>query len=149
MGDTMNKDEYQKMVKELTPKENKVKKSLIAFFVGGSLGFISEVIVMILINCFGVIETDAYSYLCIGLIFIASLLTSLGFFDNLVSKSGAGLFLPTTGFAHSITSSALDYKKDGLITGLGSSFFKLAGSVLLYGILSGFFFSILGVIIYG
>ena len=79
MGDTMNKDEYQKMVKEFTPKENKVKKSLIAFFVGGSLGFISEVIVMILINCFGVIETDAYSYLCIGLIFIASLLTSLGF----------------------------------------------------------------------
>ena len=92
---------------------------------------------------------EAYVYLCVLLILIASFLTALGFFDNLVSKVGAGLFLPTTGFAHSITSSALDYKKDGMITGLGSSFFKLAGSVLLYGILGGFFFAVLGVIIYG
>ena len=92
---------------------------------------------------------ESYIWLCVIVIFIASFFTALGFFDNWVSKCKAGLFLPTTGFAHSVTSAALDYRKDGLITGLGSSFFKLAGSVILYGIISGFFLSILGVIIHG
>ena len=92
---------------------------------------------------------EACSWLCILIIFIASLLTALGFFDNWVTRVKAGLIVPTTGFAHSITSAALDYKKEGMITGLGSNFFKLAGSVLLYGIISAFFLAILGVIIYG
>ena len=83
------------------------------------------------------------------LIFVASLSTALGFFDKLVTKFKCGLLIPITGFAHSITSAALDYKKEGMITGLGANFFKLAGSVLLYGIISAFFLSILGVIIYG
>ena len=83
------------------------------------------------------------------MIFLESLGTALGFFDSWVTKCKAGLFLPTTGFAHSVTSAALDYRKDGFITGLGSSFFKLAGSVLLYGIISGFFLAILGVIFHG
>lgn len=66
-----------------------------------------------------------------------------------MTKAKAGLLLPTTGFAHSVTSSALDYKKEGLITGLGSNFFKLAGSVILYGILAAFVMVIVKVIIHG
>ncbi len=145
----MRKEEYQKLVKEFTPKENKWKNAVIAFLVGGLVGFFGQVIVAILENSFALEKMEAYSWLCVILIFLASLSTALGFFDNWVSKCKAGLFLPTTGFAHSVTSAALDYRKDGFITGLGSSFFKLAGSVLLYGILSGFFLGILGVIIYG
>ena len=80
---------------------------------------------------------------------LGSTFTALGFFDNWVTKVKAGLIIPTTGFAHSITSSALDYKKEGLITGLGANFFKLAGSVLLYGIIAAFFLSIIGVIFHG
>ncbi len=145
----MDKDEYKKLVKEFTPKENKLNKALIAFLVGGGLSFGGQVIVSILQITFGMELSSAYLWLCVITIFLASFLTALGFFDNLVSKSGCGLIIPTTGFAHSMTSSALDVKKDGLITGLGASFFKLAGSVLLYGIVSSFFLSILGVIIYG
>ena len=145
----MRKEEYQKLVKEFTPKENKWKNAVIAFLVGGLVGFFGQVIVAISEHSFALEQMEAYSWLCVILIFLASLSTALGFFDNWVSKCKAGLFLPTTGFAHSVTSAALDYRKDGFITGLGSSFFKLAGSVLLYGILSGFFLGILGVIIYG
>lgn len=145
----MNKDEYKKLVKELTPKENKLKNAMIAFLVGGLIGFIGQVIVTILTTTFELEMVEAYTWLCILIIFFASLLTSLGFFDNWVTRVKAGLIVPTTGFAHSITSSALDYRKEGLITGLGANFFKLAGSVLLYGILSAFFLSILGVMIYG
>ncbi len=145
----MNKDEYKKLVDELTPKENKLKNAFVAFLVGGIIGFIGQVIVTILTTTFELEMVEAYTWLCILIIFFASLLTSLGFFDNWVTRVKAGLIVPTTGFAHSITSSALDYRKEGLITGLGANFFKLAGSVLLYGILSAFFLSILGVMIYG
>ena len=54
-------------------------------------------------------------------------------------KFKCGLIVPITGFAHSITSSALDYKNDGLITGLGGYLFRLAGCILLYGIIAAFF----------
>lgn len=134
----MNKDEYKKLVDKVTPSENKFKNFMVAFLVGGFIGFIGEVIINLLITAFGVAFTEAYMWLCMFIIFIGSLLTALGFFDSWVSKAKCGLIVPTTGFAHSIASSALDYKKDGLITGLGANFFKLAGSVILYGILSSF-----------
>lgn len=145
----MNQDEYQKLVKELTPKENKLKNAGIAFLVGGLIGFLGEVFIHILMVSCGMARTDATVWLAIFIIFIASLFTAMGFFDNWVSKAKAGLIVPTTGFAHSISSSALDYKKDGLITGLGANFFKLAGSVILYGILSAFILVVLKVIIGG
>ena len=145
----MKREEYQKLVNEYTPKVNKWKNAVIAFFVGGLIGLLGQIIVTICQNSFGMEVMASYSWLCVLVIFLASLATALGFFDNWVSKCRAGLFLPTTGFAHSVTSAALDYRKDGFITGIGSSVFKLAGSVILYGILSGFFLGVLGVIIYG
>jgi stage V sporulation protein AC len=145
----MNKDEYKKLVDNFTPKENKIKNAFVAFLVGGLIGFLGQLIVTIMTTTFEMELVEACSWLCILIIFIASLLTALGFFDNWVTRVKAGLIVPTTGFAHSITSAALDYKKEGMITGLGSNFFKLAGSVLLYGIISAFFLAILGVIIYG
>ncbi len=145
----MNQDEYKKLVEELTPKENKMKNAFVAFLVGGLIGFLGQVIVTIFMTSFGMESVEAYTWLCILLILISSILTSLGFFDNWVTKIKAGLIVPTTGFAHSITSAALDYKKEGMITGLGANFFKLAGSVLLYGIISAFFLAIFGVIFHG
>ncbi len=145
----MNQDEYKKLVDEITPKENKLKNAIVAFCIGGLIGFIGQVIVTILMTSFEMENVEAYTWLCIFIILFGSVCTALGFFDNLVTKAKAGLIVPTTGFAHSITSAALDYKKEGMITGLGANFFKLAGSVLLYGIIAAFFLSILGVMIYG
>lgn len=145
----MNKDEYKKLVDRFTPKENKSKNGIIAFLVGGLVGVLAELIAVIIMNMFGVSRVEACQWTCLIVIFIASLFTAIGFFDNWVTKAKAGLILPTTGFAHSVISSALDYKKDGYITGIGANFFKLAGSVILYGMVSAFFLAILGVIIYG
>ena len=78
----MNQDEYKKLVEELTPKENKFKNAIISFLVGGLIGFIGEVIIHILITSFGLESLEAYSWLCILIIFIGSFLTALGFFDN-------------------------------------------------------------------
>lgn len=145
----MNKDEYQKLVKKYEPRENKLENIIYAFLIGGMVGFIAEGLNVLIMNFFDVSRLIASAWTCLIIIFTASLFTALGFFDNWMSKAKAGLLIPTTGFAHSVSSSALDYKKEGLITGLGSNFFKLAGSVILYGILSAFILVIVRVIISG
>ena len=144
----MNRKDYKKIVDKYTPKEDKLKNALTSFIVGGLIGLIGEFFIEILIKCYSFEREIASIWLCLTLILFGSLSTALSFFDDWVSKVKMGLILPTTGFAHSITSAALDYKKDGVIS-LGSNFFKLAGSVILYGIISAFFLGVLGVIIYG
>lgn len=144
----MNKNKYLKIVKDLTPKEKRLENSALAFLMGGILGFIAEGVKLILVNNFHLTIRDATTWVLMIYILLASIFTALSFFDRLVMKYKCGLIIPITGFAHSITSSALDYKRDGLITGMGASFFKLAGSILLYGIISAFFFAIIKVIIY-
>jgi len=143
----MDKNEYLELVKKLTPKENKARNYLLAFIMGGFIGVLGEVLKLLFKLLFNLTTLEASSASTLLIIFCACLFTGLGFFDNLVSKFKCGLIIPTTGFAHSVASAALDYKKDGLITGLGSNFFKLAGSVILYGIVSGFIMGIVKVII--
>ena len=139
----MNKKEYLKLVKRLSPKEERIKNSLIAFLVGGLVGLIGEIIIYILIESFGISRTDSFAWLSFILILFASFMTAIGKFDNWVSKAKCGLIIPTTGFAHSVQSAALDYKRDGLITGIGSNMFKLAGSVILYGVVSSCTFALI------
>ena len=85
----------------------------------------------------------------ITLIFLASLFTALGFFDKWVNWARCGLIIPITGFAHSMTSAAIEFRKEGFVTGLGANLFKLAGTVILYGVVSAYFFGILRIIIMG
>ncbi len=145
----MDKEEYKKLVKEKYPKEKRVKNALIAFLVGGLIGLGGQILSRLLVLTFGISKMMSYSVVCLVIIFLAALFTGLGFFDEWVIKTKCGLIIPTTGFAHSITSCALEYKKDGMITGLGANFFKLAGSVILYGIISAFFLCIIRVVFYG
>lgn len=145
----MEKREYQKLVKETTPKPKKLCHAVLAFLTGGLLGAGCEIIKALLVNYYNFKETDAVSVILLLLIFSACLLTAFFDFDKWVVKFKAGLIVPITGFAHSMQSCAMDYKKDGLITGLGSNFFKLAGSVILYGVVSAFIFCIIKVVLYG
>ena len=80
---------------------------------------------------------------------MASFLTAIGVFDVCVSKLKSALIIPITGFAHSMTSAALDYKNEGPIYGIGSNIFKLAGSVILYGVVSAWFFGMIRYLIGG
>ena len=145
----MDKKSYAKLVKELSPKEPKLKNAIIAFVIGGLIGIFAEAVASFIMYSFALSKTDSYIWTMILTIFIVVLLTALGKFDNVVSKIKCGLIIPTTGFAHSVASCALDYKKDGLITGLGSNFFKLAGSVLLYGIVFAIILTLVKVVLNG
>ena len=143
----MNKEDYKKLVKKHTPKEPKLRNVGVAFLVGGLIGLFAEILIFVIKHCFSVSVVVAGLITALIVIFLSSLFTA--FFDNWVNKCKCGLIIPTTGFAHSVASSALEYKKDGLITGLGSNFFKLAGSVILYGIISAFILVIVKVIFGG
>ena len=145
----MEKTKYQKIVNENLPKDNKVKNSIIAFVSGGIIGAFSEMLKLLLVNYYDYNKNDATSIVILVLIILACFLTAFFDLDKWVIKLKAGIIVPITGFAHSIQSSALDYKNDGMITGLCANFFKLAGSVILYGIISAFLFCILKVVFYG
>lgn len=144
----MNKEEYNELVEKITPKEHVLKNSFIAFVVGGFIGVLATLIHEVLTKTFGVSLDDAAIWVIIILIGLSSLLTGIGFFDDWFSECKAGLLIPITGFAHSMTSSSLEYKKEGLITGIGANAFKLAGSVILYGIIGAFLFTIIKVVFF-
>ena len=107
----MNKEEYAKLVKKYTPSEDKLKHTLIAFVVGGIIGILACFIYNILMK-FDISTKDANIWTLLIIIATSSLFTGFGFFDNWVSKTRCGLVIPITGFAHSVTSAALEYKKD-------------------------------------
>ncbi len=134
---------YEKIVKNNEAKETRTRNAFIAFIVGGLVGLIGEGIIELLCYYFKISRSDASTYMIVILIFIASLSTALGFFDKLVTKFKCGLLIPITGFAHSMTSATLDYKKEGPISGFGSNMFKLAGSVILYGVVSAWIFGLI------
>lgn len=139
-GDNMRNTKYDKIADTHKASEDRVKNAFIAFVVGGLIGVLAELIIEVLCECFHISRSEASTFMIIIFIFVASLSTALGFFDKLVTKFKCGLLIPITGFAHSMTSAALDYKKEGFIYGFGSNMFKLAGSVILYGVVSAWFF---------
>jgi len=140
---------YEKVVERHKPKEQRTTHALIAFLVGGFVGILGELLIQGFCHKFHISRSEAAVFMMITLIFIASLCTALGFFDNLVNFARCGLLIPITGFAHSMTSAAIDYRKEGPIYGLGSNIFKLAGSVILYGVVSAWFFGMIRLLIGG
>ncbi len=145
----MNKKEYQELVKKNMPKSSKFKNAFIAFFIGGIVGLIAQVISTIYAYTLNIPSNMATTFTIVTLIFLGCLLTSLGFFDKFVHFAKAGLIVPITGFAHSMMSATLEYKKDGFITGIGANMFKLAGSVIIYGVVSAYVLGLLSYLIIG
>ena len=145
----MEKRLYDKLVMNHKPKEHRGENAFIAFIVGGIVGVIGELLVEFYSYYLEISTTDASVFMIVTLIFLASLFTALGFFDRWVKFAKCGLIIPITGFAHSMTSASIEYKKEGFVTGVGANMFKLAGSVILYGVVSAYIFGFIRLIILG
>ena len=143
----MNK--YNDLVLKYTPKEDRLKNAIVTFLCGGILGSLSELLLRCYKIWFNIPRKEASVMVILSLIVIASLLTAFGVFDTCVSKLKSALIIPITGFAHSMTSAALEYRKEGLVLGIGANIFKLAGTVILYGIGSVYLFGIIRLIFIG
>lgn len=145
----MDKKRYQDLVNYYLPKESKLYNAIMAFLVGGLMGVLGHLLLELIITYGGIAQPEASTYMIIILIFIASLFTAFGFFDNLVKTAKAGLIIPITGFAHAMTSSALEYKNEGLVAGIGANMFKLAGSVIVFGIVAAYIFGLMHYLLLG
>lgn len=145
----MERNKYHNLISKHTPKENVLLNAFISFFVGGIMGIIGQLLIDLYSYYLDIPTKEASTLMIITLVFIGCLFTALGFFDKWVSKFKCGLIIPITGFAHAMMSAALEYRKEGLVTGLGASMFKLAGSVIIFGVVSAYVFGLLRLLIIG
>lgn len=138
----IDKKEYGRYVKQVTPVHSVIKNMLRAFLVGGIICTIGQV----LINVFGNMGMEketasAWSTLC--LIAASVILTGFNIFPKIVKFGGAGALVPITGFANSVVAPAIEYKAEGQVFGVGCKIFTIAGPVILYGIVTSW---VLGVV---
>ena len=140
---------YQEFLKQYTPKPKVFKNAIISFFVGGCMGLFSEVLLEVYQMWLHLPRKESGVLVILTLIVMASILTALGVFDVMVAKVKSGLIIPITGFAHSMTSASLEYKHEGLVLGIGANIFKLAGTVILYGVVAVYFFGLIRLVVMG
>jgi len=141
--------EYEEIIKNETPKEDILKNAIMTFFLGGIIGSLSELLLVCYSTWLNLPRKESGVLVILTLIFISSILTAFGVFDVLVAKLKSALIIPITGFAHSITSAAIDYRKEGLVLGIGANIFKLAGTVILYGVVSVYIFGLIRILLGG
>lgn len=140
----VQKNAYSTYVKTVTPTNSLVLNMAKAFIVGGIICAFGQLITNILKD-YNLNKDDIAAYTNIILILLAVIFTGLGLYSKLGEFSGAGSLVPITGFANSVAASAIEFKKEGQVFGIGCKIFTIAGPVILYGIFSSW---LLGLIYY-
>ena len=130
------KQAYAQLVEQLAPKSEILKGLFRSFWVGGVICMIGQAITDIFANLVGWGAQSCSMATCICLIFLSALLTGIGIYDRIGKYAGAGSIVPITGFANSVVSPAMEFRREGLVMGVGAKLFTLAGPVLVYGISS-------------
>ena len=130
----MEQVRYQELVKEVSPNSRIFVNCLRAFVGGGLICVLGEILKGFYLAL--MVEDNARLATGATLIFVAVLLTGLGWYDKLSEKIGAGATVPITGFANAVTAPAIEHKKEGYVLGVGAKMFIIAGPVILYGTLA-------------
>ncbi len=145
MKPIQSKEEYQTYVDQKTPNSPILKNCFNAFWVGGLICAIGQIIFEIC-KTRGIDETNSYTIVSMILVFCSAFLTGLNIFNKIGKFAGAGSLIPITGFANSIVSPAMEYKSEGYVMGVGAKMFTVAGPVLVYGISSSIIIGIIYII---
>ena len=138
----INAKEYESYVKQVTPVHSTFKNMFRAFVTGGAICTTGQ----ILLNIYGSRGMDretAAAWTTLTLIAASVILTGLDIYPKLVKFAGAGALVPITGFANAVAASAIEYRAEGQVFGIGCKIFTIAGPVILYGILSSWLLGIL------
>ncbi|SHH71118.1 stage V sporulation protein AC [Caloranaerobacter azorensis DSM 13643] len=128
----INPKEYNEYVQKKIPKPTFLKNSLWAFFIGGIICTFGQFIINFYKNM-GLDKDGVSAATAITLVFLGAFFTGLGWYDKLGKRAGAGSIVPITGFANSIVSPAMEFKREGFIFGVAARMFTVAGPVLVYG----------------
>ena len=141
---------YLQLVDRMLPSTSAVKSLFSAFWIGGLTCMAGQLIG----DVYALIMPDKSvgfisNITSMTLIALAILLTGLGFYDVIARRGGAGSFLPITGFANAVASPSIEFKTEGLVTGLGAKMFLIAGPVLVYGITASVLYGVLNALLFG
>lgn len=129
----MTEKQYNALVKEMAPKSPIWKDCINAFWIGGLICTVGQLIMNGYL-ALGMDKTDAGTAMSMTLVAISALLTGLSLYDNIAKHAGAGTLVPITGFANSIAATAVEFKTEGFILGTGAKMFTIAGPVIVYGV---------------
>lgn len=140
------KKEYNDYVTSITPNNCLWRDMLNAFWIGGLICTLGQVF-MEVYSRLGANKEDSASLVTITLVFLSVLFTGLGIYPKIAKYGGAGCLVPITGFANGITASAMEFKAEGYVFGIGAKIFTIAGPVILYGILTSWVAGIVYIII--
>ena len=129
----MTEKQYERLVGELAPKSPIGKDCLNAFWIGGLICTLGQ-LVMNGYAALGLDKENAGTATSMTLVALSALLTGLSLYDNIAKHAGAGTLVPITGFANSIAAPAVEFKTEGFILGVGAKMFTIAGPVIVYGV---------------
>ena len=129
----MTEKEYGRLVDEMCPRSPMWRDCFNAFWIGGLICALGQ----LLQNGFlalGMEKTDASTAVSMTLVALSAVLTGLSLYDDIAKHAGAGTLVPITGFANSIAASAVEFRTEGFILGVGAKMFTIAGPVIVYGV---------------
>ncbi len=126
--------DYQRRVNERIPRSNVLSQCVRAFISGGAICCIGQLIHDFALLTLKLGEDEVSAFTAMALVFIGATLTGVGIYDKIGAWAGAGSVVPITGFANSIVSPAMEFRREGYVLGLGAKLFSIAGPVLVYGI---------------
>jgi stage V sporulation protein AC len=132
----IDKKQYTEEVKQSMPKSRLLRECVFAFFIGGLICVAGQLVLNFGKDILQLDKEGTSAFVAIVMIFLGAFFTGLGIYEVLGRFAGAGSIVPITGFANSIVSPAMDYKREGFILGVGAKLFSIAGPVLVYGISS-------------
>lgn len=135
ISEVISKEEFDEMMKLREEKSSIAKNCLNAFIVGGLICVLGEFVEKIAINQ-GLTAEKGALIASLTLMLLATIMTVTGHFSKLGRHAGAGTMIPITGFANSIVSPAIEFKKEGYITGVGTKIFTVAGPVIMYSVVT-------------
>ena len=130
--------EYKALQQQRETKRPLFKNCIKAFLTGGIICLIGQAIQTFYIYFFDFTEQTAGNPTVATLIFISMLFTGFGVYDRIAQFGGAGSAVPVTGFGNAVISAAIEHRTEGFVLGVGGNMFKLAGSVILFGVFSAF-----------
>lgn len=140
--------QYRQMTEKASPPSPMGQGLLRAFWVGGAICLLGQLAADAGVAFMHMTPADSFCFAAIVLVFLTALLTGLGVFDRIGQYAGAGSFVPITGFANAMVSPALEFRREGMVLGLGGKLFTIAGPVLVYGIASSVLVGLIYALIY-
>ena len=136
----MTREEYTQFIHKTAPKSQHVATMIKAFLIGGLICCVGEGVSDIVKALGPELEQDVVANITtIVMIFFGSLLTGIGWYDDIGNFAGAGSIIPITGFANSVVAPAMEYKKEGIVFGICSRMFVVAGPIIVCGVLASVF----------